>query len=112
LERFIGGSKNSVDPFPVEDLHESCRLDGGHQHATDKHKENDSSLSMPSPPRGKVYCHLLTRHQCHKQNQRPEGMKEEKRGELVWPTQRWAESVSAKHVILVSRGPASQSVGR
>lgn len=35
LEGFICGSKDRVDPFPVEHLRQPCRLDGGYQHAVD-----------------------------------------------------------------------------
>lgn len=48
MEGFIGGSKDCVDPFPVERLCQPCRLDGGHQHAVDTQTENVTCLGGPS----------------------------------------------------------------
>lgn len=69
LEGLICGSEDSVDPFPVECLHQPCRLDGGDQHAVGMHTENVTclwGLSYTSPLRvggaQSTGIHLSARH--------------------------------------------------
>lgn len=48
LEGLIGGSKDCVDPFPVEHLRQPCSLDGGYQHSVDTRTER---VTFPHIPR-------------------------------------------------------------
>lgn len=58
LEGLICGSEDSVDPFPVECLHQPCRLDGGDQHAVGMHTENVTCLWGPA-------CCGYAHRKCH-----------------------------------------------